>query len=659
MSDFPRQNTALQALQQHVPGDLAGLLVNSLGQFVPGYNFVITLIRQKLGVDADKVLAVLGFFFGGWAFFKYVKNTVLPKILQSFTSVLVIDDDDKVYDDLNRWLQKRRVFDFSQNIKLADNKAYTDDIHSRRHSLRYITRDHDNNSHTQNDNWSDYSDDGQDEDGDKIFNTKAAYARKPLQFEPCTGTRWFFHRGRPFFISRTDPTQLMRNTVRALDGVRDQLNLYTIGFSTEPLRALIEEIRADRHLDRIALTNVFRNDQGRWQKLSSKLSRQMHTIVLSKEQKELIVKDANDFLRPAGARWYAAHGIPYRRGYLFSGPPGTGKSSVSYALAGLLGLDIYIMPLAGAAIHDFQIETLFNTVPSRALILLEDVDCAGILREPDHGMDNINTHNSRHHEGVTLSGLLNAVDGVAASEGRILIMTTNKPEALDEALIRPGRVDIHLRFPLASTTDCREIFMRMYSHEQRSARPATTLRSNRVVLTVQDVCRDATEMELDLNCPHMPVSELQELATRYAEQIPEATFSPAEILSHLLLHRTKPLDAAENAGRWAAEQVEIKKADVIKREEHAKQVAAAAAKRKAKRKEQRHQSSNYDSDATMSPGHAQPGQSGSLAFSGMPGHSTADKPISAPDREQIRAMLQKVQGMQALSARDIFPQAMD
>lgn len=62
----------------------------------------------------------------------------------------------------------------------------------------------------------------------------------------------------------------------------------------------------------------------------------------------------------------------------------------------------------------------------------------------------------------TLSGLLNIVDGVAAHEGRILIMTTNAPEKLDNALLRPGRVDFQVEFGRAGALSLQEHFLLIF-----------------------------------------------------------------------------------------------------------------------------------------------------------------------------------------------------
>ena len=83
---------------------------------------------------------------------------------------------------------------------------------------------------------------------------------------------------------------------------------------------------------------------------------------------------------PATARWYANRGIPYRRGYLFHGPPGTGKTSLAFALAGFFGLHIYAVSLLDSTLTEEELGTLFKDLPPRCIVLLEDIDVAGLAR---------------------------------------------------------------------------------------------------------------------------------------------------------------------------------------------------------------------------------------------------------------------------------------
>ena len=164
--------------------------------------------------------------------------------------------------------------------------------------------------------------------------------------------------------------------------------------------------------------------------------RPIESVVLDEGVKERIVEDVQDFIESAS--WYHNRGIPYRRGYLLYGPPGTGKSSFIQALAGELDYDIAILNLSERGLTDDRLNHLLTIVPNRTLVLLEDVDAAFSNRTQTDA-------DGYRGANVTFSGLLNALDGVASAEERIIFLTTNHVERLDEALVRPGRVDMTVR----------------------------------------------------------------------------------------------------------------------------------------------------------------------------------------------------------------------
>ena len=99
-----------------------------------------------------------------------------------------------------------------------------------------------------------------------------------------------------------------------------------------------------------------------------------------------------------------------------------------------------------------------NHVPERSILLLEDIDSAFNERKQ--------TEEQGYMSGVTFSGLLNALDGVASADERIIFMTTNHPEKLDPALIRPGRVDFKQCIDNASEYQVREMFLRFYEGKE-------------------------------------------------------------------------------------------------------------------------------------------------------------------------------------------------
>eukprot|EP01100_Stratorugosa_tubuloviscum_P014119 TRINITY_DN737_c7_g1_i1.p1 TRINITY_DN737_c7_g1~~TRINITY_DN737_c7_g1_i1.p1 ORF type:complete len:217 (-),score=74.57 TRINITY_DN737_c7_g1_i1:69-719(-) len=157
--------------------------------------------------------------------------------------------------------------------------------------------------------------------------------------------------------------------------------------------------------------------------------------------------------------FYIIHnGIPYRRGYLFHGPPGTGKTSFIQALASEFEYNICVLNLSERGLTDDRLNYLLTIAPRRSFILLEDIDAVMPTR-PKPGQP---IPDSYQLMSVTFSGLLNALDGVASSEERILFMTTNHVERLDPALIRPGRVDLKVKIDLATPYQLSEMFVKFF-----------------------------------------------------------------------------------------------------------------------------------------------------------------------------------------------------
>ncbi|TFK42421.1 BCS1 N terminal-domain-containing protein [Crucibulum laeve] len=180
--------------------------------------------------------------------------------------------------------------------------------------------------------------------------------------------------------------------------------------------------------------------------------RPLQSVVLEPGKAETIENDIKAFLERR--QWYADRGIPYRRGYLLYGPPGSGKTSFIQALAGSLSYDICLLNLSERGLGDDKLNHLLSNAPERSFVLIEDVDAAFNKR--------VQTSEDGYQSSVTFSGFLNALDGVASGEERIIFMTTNHVERLDPALIRPGRVDMAELIDDATPLQARELFARFY-----------------------------------------------------------------------------------------------------------------------------------------------------------------------------------------------------
>ncbi|KAI1342482.1 BCS1 N terminal-domain-containing protein [Xylariaceae sp. FL0016] len=181
--------------------------------------------------------------------------------------------------------------------------------------------------------------------------------------------------------------------------------------------------------------------------------RPLGSVILDEGVKEGIVSDAKDFLQRR--QWYVDRGIPYRRGYLLHGPPGSGKSSFIQALAGELDYSIAMINLSEVGVTDDKLAFLLTKLPQGTIVLLEDCDSAFVNRK---------ARESDGYSGstVTFSGLLNALDGLSAGEERIAFLTTNHVELLDPALIRPGRVDMMARIGEATKYQAGKMWDRFY-----------------------------------------------------------------------------------------------------------------------------------------------------------------------------------------------------
>lgn len=172
-----------------------------------------------------------------------------------------------------------------------------------------------------------------------------------------------------------------------------------------------------------------------WGRRDDLPARRMESVVLADGQMERLRDDIKQFLKEE--QEYIRRGIPWHRGYLLEGPPGTGKTSIVRALAHDLKLNLWYAPL-GDLEKDAGLLSVFSQVPARSILLLEDIDVFHAA-----------TTRNDETKSATMAGLLNALDGVATPHGLITFLTTNDVDAIDEALLRPGRVDLveHIGMP--------------------------------------------------------------------------------------------------------------------------------------------------------------------------------------------------------------------
>ncbi|KAF5175897.1 Aaa-atpase [Thalictrum thalictroides] len=219
-----------------------------------------------------------------------------------------------------------------------------------------------------------------------------------------------------------------------------------------------EEIKF-RNRERKLYTNRANDEEGRiWSSIPFSHPSTFDTLAIDPFLKEDIKQDLMKFVRRR--EFYSRVGRAWKRGYLLFGPPGTGKTSLIAAIANFLEFDIYDMELT-AVTSNSQMRKLLISTSNKSVIVVEDIDCSLDLSERGEKESKAENDNNENEgdirriksetkktmlQTVSLSGVLNFVDGLWSSCGgeRLIIFTTNHKEKLDAALLRPGRMDIHI-----------------------------------------------------------------------------------------------------------------------------------------------------------------------------------------------------------------------
>ena len=177
--------------------------------------------------------------------------------------------------------------------------------------------------------------------------------------------------------------------------------------------------------------------KGQWDLISKNKKRSIDTVFI--KNKDEIIKDIDDFL--SSEEDYQIFGHPYKRNYLFFGPPGNGKTSLISAIASQYNLDIYLMSFS-VNITDEIFKKLISSLPINGLLVFEDID--GLFDE-------------KEKKQISISTVLNIMDGLAKKNRLMTIMTTNHYDRLSEAFKRAGRVDMSVEFDIASIDSFNQI----------------------------------------------------------------------------------------------------------------------------------------------------------------------------------------------------------
>jgi len=573
------------------------------GQFNPVLRSLMLLyqmIGSNLGLDPTIVLTLVGFFWAANRVVRQVYGAVFRLIQENFMSNIHITSTDEIYTHMMKWLALQPLMASSRSLtaETVSKTAWEEEEELEALQTRTVAGSGGGNA--------------------KYLNFSNQEAKAPPRYVPAVGVHGFWHKGRYFRLHRKQQSVFDGEANYGTFRKEEDLIVSCFGRSPEPIKELLQFVKEFYYQDHYARTTIkrpspapMRRYGGRynWSQVANRPVRPMRTVVLDPKQKTQVLADMNEYLHPATPRWYANRGIPLRRGYLFHGPPGTGKTSLSFALAGVFGLDIFVISLLEPTLTEEDLGTLFNSLPRRCVVLLEDIDTAGLSRSdeevevPDSdGKNNkdpegntgetskktnkddwkvsdlaraLKKESKDDKKGISLSGLLNAIDGVASQEGRILVMTTNKPESLDEALIRPGRVDLQVGFTNATPSQATELFHRMYEADGASPAkrvdghlapptnpaPPVTVNGGTYSRSSSSTVSPTSSSFSDTPLPpeaaaeaekehQFDVEELRRIAAEFGALIPDGLFSPAEIQGFLLKRKKDPRRALKETSEW-------------------------------------------------------------------------------------------------------------
>lgn len=241
-----------------------------------------------------------------------------------------------------------------------------------------------------------------------------------------------------------------------------------------------------------------------WRSLASKELRPFDSVILKEGQKDLILKDIQTFRRRE--HWYSIRGIPYRRGYLLYGPPGTGKTSLVQSIASKVNMNVAIISLSGN-MDDENFNVLLQEVPRNSILVMEDIDHC-IIKDPNSEKDSSSAK-------ISMSGLLNALDGVIAQEGSMVFMTCNDVNRIQPALLRPGRIDMKMELGYADKIQINKMFWRFMGEDDI-------------------VEEDEENKDEKKNVAH--TEKLNTLAEQFTDLIPNLEVTPAELQNFFIMN---------------------------------------------------------------------------------------------------------------------------
>ena len=574
-----------------------------LDMLIPGFSVFSSALQTYAGIDLNMyipLIVVASFLV--WSS-SYISSSTWGFIDHYFMCSVRIRTDDEIFNMIMAWVARQNFSQDSRNFMANTN------TNSRSWTLWWSMEGEE--------------DDEDEEGGDGYgYRRRGKKKKNELKYTPSYGSHMFWYKSRLLFFNRMENREMHGSF---LASEKEEILISCLWWNPNVLKQLLTEVREQYIVKDEDKTVIYRGqfsiqDGTTWTRCMARASRPFSTVILNEKVKQELITDVTDYLNPATRRWYSNRGIPYRRGYLLYGPPGTGKSSLSLALAGFFGLRIYILTLSSPSATEENVSTLFSSLPRKCVVLLEDIDTAGLTHTRE---DATNADNTAGDAGaaaarqkpsdpnappqpsgkLSLSGLLNILDGVASQEGRVLIMTTNHLEKLDKALIRPGRVDMTVKFAHADSDMAASIFRAIYvPYDGEEVPEAITQNVDVSSDSEKDSGDGKSEKKQPADGPSpkrvaaekaAALDKVEEMAKQFAAKIPEDEFSPAEIQGLLLKHKRDPQAAIDAVEAWIGDtrkekaEKKVREAEEKKKQEEEEKKKKEEEEKKKKEEEEK------------------------------------------------------------------------
>lgn len=284
--------------------------------------------------------------------------------------------------------------------------------------------------------------------------------RTKMGFSFAPGSSYFWYNGALVIVTYT-------SKVLEATGYGDRPHVFKkfeftiLTLRKDYIKNFIEDIEKSNRSDKVEIklsSTSYGNPT--WNTSLYKNKRPLESVVLNGDTKTEIVERISRFFN--SKKWYADRGIPYRQAFLFKGAPGTGKTSSIFAFASHFSSPIYIMSLNEIR-NDSLLLRLVSDIMPRSFVVIEDIDAIDkAATQVRNNPDLQNDSNEYVSNGVSLAGILNAIDGISTPEGVVFILTSNYPEKLDSALLRDGRINKIIEFKDLYKEHAIEMFRNFY-----------------------------------------------------------------------------------------------------------------------------------------------------------------------------------------------------